>query len=377
MDRRRNPEADVEWCDARPADGGSGGSQGAQTSGLATPMGPEQLYTPLDLADVPEAAQQLVADQIRRNHYFTRVEVLPGNIGYIDYDLFGMPNFSTAAADAAFAFLQGVDALVLDLRNNRGGAEGMNQYIASHFFGTEPVHLYSRYLRDGDTEHSYMSFPEVVKHRFEQQPLFVLVNGGTGSAAENLTYALQGLGRATVVGEPTAGGAHSATLVTVADIFSLQLPIARAFNPRTGEDWEGDGVQPDVSAEGSAAMVTAHGLAIDALAKTADDQRRSELEESKLLFAARHGPQQSFDAGELAGSYGNRRVWMENGSLKMQRTDVEGAPAIDLIPVGPDRFAVEQLAGGSVAFERDGDGNVVRVRVGYPDGRTDASDRDP
>ncbi len=338
---------------------------------------PAQLYTPLDLNALPEIGRRLFADEAKRNHFFRAVEVLPGNVGYLDYDQFGFPNFSTQAADAAFGFLSETDAIIIDLRGNRGGVEGMNQYLATHFFGEEPVHLYSRYYGSSRTTLEYMTHPAHVQRRFPNHPLFVLVDSSTGSAAENFTFALQGLGRATVVGEATAGAAHSSRAFEVAPGFLLQLPIARAFNPRTDEDWEGSGVTPDVEARSQAALEVAHGAAVDRLLEEAEADDRLALEDAKLLMAARSAPPVDETSLEVyEGRFGSRRVYLEGGRLKMVRTDAAGAAPVDLVPLAPDYFTLEQAAVARIRFERDpASGAIIRLHVRLPTGVWEVSER--
>ena len=356
-----------------------GGNPGGGAPGAAVPRAssPDQLFSPIDINALPDMARGLYADETSRNHFFTKVEVLPGNIGYLDYDQFGFPNFSKDAADAAFGFLAETDALILDLRDNRGGIEGMNQYLASHFFGDEPVHLYSRYYGSANTTVEYVTFPEHVMRRFPDRPLFVLVNRGTGSAAENFSFAMQGLGRATIVGQPTAGAAHSSRAFPVGAGLVLQLPIARAFNPRTGEDWEGTGVLPDVEIESTDALRAAHSRAVDRLIETADAGDREGLEEARLLYGATiEAPAgMSEDATEFVGEYGTRRVFTESGALKMMRTDVEGAQALDLVRLAADYYTLEQASIARIRFERDDEGRVVRMMVRGPGGTWDTADR--
>lgn len=341
----------------------------------AVSASPEQLFTPMDLGGLPEVARRLFADEARRNHFFTQVEILPGNVGYLDYDQFGFPNFSTDAADASFAFLAETDALILDLRDNPGGIEGMNQYLASHFFGEEPVHLYSRYYGAERTTVEHTTFPEHVVRRFPDLPLYILVNGGTGSAAENFTFALQGLGRAIVVGEATAGAAHSSQAFPVSGGLMLQLPVARAFNPRTNQDWDGDGVQPDVASTSDAALAAAHTNAVDQLLAEAPPEERVTLEDAKLLFAARGAAPEEGELDVYVGHYGSRRVYLEEGRLKMVRTDVPGIPAVDLVPLAPGYFTLQQASSARVRFERSDSGEVVRIHVRMPTGAWEVGER--
>jgi hypothetical protein len=364
----------VQRVVAGGAEGGGAQPEAAEPPPVA--LTAEQLFAPIDLDALPDVGRSLFEDESNRNHYFTKLEILPGNVGYMDYDQFGFPNSSKATADAAFAYLAEVDALIIDLRNNRGGVEGMNQYLASHFFGEEPVHLYSRYYGYSRTTLEYMTFPDFVERRFPDLPLYILVNDGTGSAAENFSFSLQGLGRATIVGEATTpGAAHSSRAFDVQPGLALQLPVARAFNPRTDEDWEGEGVIPDLAVESSAALAAAHAAAVDGLIAGASAEKRLALEDAKLLLSAAEIDPAELDLAAYEGQYGSRRVYVEDEGLKMMRTDVQGVPPVDLVPLAADYFTLRQANVARIRFERNDAGEVVRIHVRLPTGAWETGER--
>ncbi|WP_232837568.1 S41 family peptidase [Streptomyces atratus] len=96
--------------------------------------------------------------------------------------------------------------------------------------------------------------------------LYVLTGARTFSGAEELTYDLQQLGRAVVVGEPTGGGAHPREGWTVHPHLEATIPVGRPVNPVSGTNWEGTGVQPDVLCLAADALDRAHALAVARLA---------------------------------------------------------------------------------------------------------------
>ena len=100
----------------------------------------------------------------------------------------------------------------------------------------------------------------------ESKPLYILTSGRTFSAAEAFAYNLQALGRATVVGEITGGGAHPFEYRRVHPHFAVDLPEARSINPITGSNWQGVGVQPDVAVPADQALAKALELAHVAIA---------------------------------------------------------------------------------------------------------------
>jgi len=104
------------------------------------------------------------------------------------------------------------------------------------------------------------------------QPVFVLTSNRTISGAEEFTYDLKTQKRATIVGETTAGGAHTVSGHLVADYFMIGVSFATAINPITKTSWEGTAVEPDVKVSANNVLMTAQKLAADRIQaiKTAD-----------------------------------------------------------------------------------------------------------
>ena len=197
-----------------------------------------------------------------RNYFFDEYRNLEGNVGYLRLRQFPVPDSSArSTATAAMRLLANAEAIILDLRDNPGGVEGLNQWVSSFFFDDPSRVLYQRYYREVDSTISVRVLAQLPGPRMPVTPLFVLVNRGTGSAAENMAYALQTAGRAKVVGEPTAGAANSSTILPLPGGFAMQVPVARVISPVTGRNWEDDGVQPDVRTPRDSAEIVAQRLA--------------------------------------------------------------------------------------------------------------------
>jgi len=192
---------------------------------------------------------------------FRSVEVLDGNIGYLDLREFadGSPE-ARAAAAAAMARLAGVESLILDLGHNQGGSPVMVQYLSSYFFD-RPTHLVSTSLRGREEPMERWTLDEVGGARFPDSPLYLLTSTATVSAAESFAFGLRALGRATLVGERTAGGGHFSRYHYLGHGFTLLLPIGRTYDPRTGQGWEASGLEPDVAVSDAEALETAARLA--------------------------------------------------------------------------------------------------------------------
>ena len=106
-------------------------------------------------------------------------------------------------------------------------------------------------------------------------PLFLLTSQKTFSAAEWFAYDMKVRKRATIVEEPTGGGAHSVDLFRIDDQFEIYIPTSRAINPVTGGNWEGTGVIPDVAVPSVAALDKAIELAKPAAEKFWQEKEKS------------------------------------------------------------------------------------------------------
>lgn len=193
-------------------------------------------------------------------HGVTRVEVLEGNVGYLELRHFAPAERSGDAVAGAMAVLAGCDALIVDLRRNHGGSPTTIQLLCSYFFA-EPTHLNSFFWRGQEQVDQFWTFAHVPGKRMPDAPIYVLTSGETFSAAEEFTYDLQQLGRATIVGETTGGGAHPGGLRAIDDAFEIWIPQGRAINPVSGGNWEGTGVVPDVAVPAEQALEAALGRA--------------------------------------------------------------------------------------------------------------------
>ncbi|WP_211350996.1 S41 family peptidase [Saccharothrix variisporea] len=164
--------------------------------------------------EVPEGDDAASEQQMRRELDLAMGGVpglrrLPGGVAHLELapHLFPVELCADAIA-AAFTLVSRAHALVLDLRRNRGGDPHTVALVCGHLLA-EPTHLNTMYHREDESYHQFWSSPVVPGARFDPaRPVYVLTSATTFSAAEELAYDLQQLGRATVVGETTGGGAH-------------------------------------------------------------------------------------------------------------------------------------------------------------------------
>jgi retinol-binding protein 3 len=228
----------------------------------------------------PDAAQALRLQRARENFGFPSVEILAGDVGYLELRQFMDPALSGETTTAAFSFLRNAEALVVDLRGSMGGSQAMVAFLASHLLEDgERIHLFDSYHRPSERTDQYWSESYLPAPRFLERPVYILTAGRTFSAGEGLAYLLKHLGRATVVGETTGGGTHPGGFHRLNPRFIMFVAEARVTSPVTGDNWEGRGVEPNVTVSSEQALAKAHLLALEHLLDwKAEDPRRGELE---------------------------------------------------------------------------------------------------
>ena len=164
------------------------------------------------------------------------VQRLAGNVGYLDLQPVLFPAaISGESITAAMTLLAGTDALIIDLRHCLGGEPAMTAFIASYLWDHEPAQLSG--LRERSQFKQAWTLPYVPGGRFgKAKPVYVLTSAATFSGGEQLSYDLQQLGRATVIGERTRGGAHAREGFTVHPHLEATVSVAEAVNPKTNSN---------------------------------------------------------------------------------------------------------------------------------------------
>ena len=308
------------------------------------------------------------------NGGFKKVEILEGNVGYLDLRGFIDASLAGEVAHAALRFLAQSDALIIDLRRNGGGSPSMIQLISSYFF-EEPQHLNSFYVREGDITRQFWTQANVPGPRMVDTPIFVLTSSRTFSAAEEFSYNLRNMERATLVGETTGGGAHPINIERFPELgIEMSVPYGRAVNPLTGDNWEGTGVEPHIKVPADRALDVAYAKALDEILKTVEDDSDRARQLSWAKEATSEGPELSTEQKRsFVGKYGPREISLEGDRLIYRRGT---GPKVDLIAVGEDRFRLDGVEGFRVRFER-GQGGKIETLVGlYADGREEPNARE-
>lgn len=215
------------------------------------------------------------------NYGIKEKSILPGNIGYLNIPMFGPLNLCADTLIAAMKYVAQTDALILDLRSSRGSLdENAVPFLSSYFFA-EPVHMFDFYTRHNQTTRQFWTYAVVPGPLYLNKPVYVLTSGRTFSGGEELTYDLQQLKRATIVGETTRGGANPTDLIRADVDFSVSVPVSRVINAVTGTNWEQVGVKPDIAVKSNMALYTAQELLLDSLLlkSTIDSDQKNILQQ--------------------------------------------------------------------------------------------------
>jgi C-terminal processing protease CtpA/Prc len=150
------------------------------------------------------------------------------------------------------------DALIVDLRDNRGGFGESALQVAGYLFD-RPAYLYDP--RPNSPVPSHTASP-ISGNRLADKPVYILTSSRTQSAAEYFVYNLKMLKRVTIVGERTAGHQHSGAFRRIDDHFGMGIQeTAPPDNPYPVKGWEFIGVEPDVTVPGADALAVASALA--------------------------------------------------------------------------------------------------------------------
>ncbi len=343
---------------------------------LQVQFNPEWVSEERNRKDLDEAAIARSKWRNRAANYgFQKVEILPGNIGYMKLDSFSYEEAAYEVAIGAMSLLSNIEALVLDLRSNGGGSPEMVQFLCSYFLGNPRKHLNSFTYKDPQKLTQYWTYTFLPGRRLDEVELFVLTSNNTFSAAEEFAYNLKSMDRAVIVGETTGGGAHDNRFVVLTDRYMMSLPFARAVNPVTKSNWEEVGVEPDVPASGDMTLKTALALASASLAEREGSSYANAFHawHHDVYDYALHPAKPDEEALQAyVGIYGPRTITFEDGSLFYQRRDRD---KMKMIPMGPDLFMFDEPDWFRLRFFREGD-RVVAVEGLTPEGTLDTHTRD-
>lgn len=174
------------------------------------------------------------------------VRILENNVGYIRLVEFRentLPEFNNALSTLS---KQGMQALIVDLRNNPGGLLDNAVKITGRFVAPNKIIVYTK-SRNKDQN---LEFYSESKSMPLDLPMAILINEGSASGSEIMAGALQDYKRAIIIGTKSFGKGSVQTVIPLSDGSALRLTTSHYFTP-SGKIINGKGVTPDILVEES------------------------------------------------------------------------------------------------------------------------------
>ena len=169
-------------------------------------------------------------------------EMLADNIAYIRLTQFGDDTATKAIAAAKDLKSKGAKAVILDLRGNGGGYLNGAVNIAGIWMNNK---LVTQEKRDGKVVESLKTSNQAI---LDGLPTVVLIDGGSASASEIVSGALQDNKVATLVGQKSFGKGSVQQVEKLGDGSEVKVTIARWYTP-AGKNIDKEGIKPDVEVE--------------------------------------------------------------------------------------------------------------------------------
>ena len=166
--------------------------------------------------------------------------MMDDNIGYISITNFRENTYSQFKEALDTLEAEGMEKLVLDLRNNTGGLVKSAHEIGEELL-PEGIMVYTM-DKEGNREDT------LCDDVYNDVPMVVLVNGNSASAAEILAGAIQDTGRGELIGTTTFGKGLVQRLFTLPDGSGLNVTIQKYYTPN-GTSIHGVGITPDYEVE--------------------------------------------------------------------------------------------------------------------------------
>lgn len=197
-----------------------------------------------DTVDLEDQAAKGEIVEVEREDGNKRIGVITIPTFYVDFDAWqsGAEEFRSTTRDVAREVerlkSEGIDGLVLDLRNNGGGALQEANSLLGLFIDRGPT------VQVRDARGRINLYGDTETGTLYDGPLAVLVNRLSASASEILAGAIQDYGRGLVLGSATFG---KGTVQTLNDLSHSQIKLTRAkFYRISGESTQHRGVEPDI-----------------------------------------------------------------------------------------------------------------------------------
>lgn len=169
-----------------------------------------------------------------------KTEVLEDQIGYLRLTSFDEDAYKEFKSELNALLAQNITGLIIDLRGNPGGSLSECTQIADYLLGEQVI----VYMEDRAGEKTY--------YRSDKEkvdlPMAVLVDGGSASASEILTGAVQDSESGVIIGTQTFGKGLVQSVIELRDNTAFKLTTSQYFTP-DGTNIHSVGIEPDIVIE--------------------------------------------------------------------------------------------------------------------------------
>src|SRR6266478_1379207 len=205
----------------------------------------------------------------------------PFKIGYIRLIQFNEPTAEELSKALEDLQKQGMQALILDLRNNPGGLLNSAVDVCGQFLPPN-TKVVSTQGRVASQQHDYST--SVVKKERPNFPMVLLINEGSASGAEIVAGALKDLHRAVLVGETTFGKGSVQNVMQLPDGSAVRLTTAKYYTP-SKQVIQGNGVTPNIAVPMTAEQEHALFVSRNSDTKIGDEKTQVRSSDPQMLRA--------------------------------------------------------------------------------------------
>ncbi|MEW5757862.1 MAG: S41 family peptidase [Candidatus Omnitrophota bacterium] len=171
-------------------------------------------------------------------------QILEDNIGYIRLIEFRENTARDLNSTLERLTKEGMNGLILDLRNNPGGLLDAAVDVTSEFIEPQRIIVTTK----GRIERQNLELKSNFSNPYLSMPMVVLINQGSASGSEILAGCLQDYKRAIILGEQSFGKGSVQTVIPLPDGSALRLTTSKYFTP-LGQTIHGKGITPDIIVE--------------------------------------------------------------------------------------------------------------------------------
>lgn len=240
---------------------------------------------PVNITILREAEKKLLEFKIVRDTIkiknIKEARILEEGVAYIRLVEFG--ENTPGDLDAALEALkkQGMNALMLDLRNNPGGLLDSAVKVAEKFIEKDKLIVYTK----GRKESQDLQFTSRAGNPLLEMPVAVLINEGSASGSEIVAACLKDYKRAIILGTNSFGKGLVQTVIPLADGSGISLTTSKYFSP-LGKEIQGKGVMPDIVVEaGKIELAAAEGPLSEKPQETIDQKTLNYKSDNQLARA--------------------------------------------------------------------------------------------